>query len=373
MKGHDAQLVEAARSLVTAVDGINWDAGATQASVDTILKNGKQASTDARAEALAIIAQRVRRWTPADADGTHHVAITGGSLVEYGAPAAVLADALLEKMPAVLASARRYADRCIADLPVLDEDEEDDEDEAEEEEAEAMLHVDERGISRELFRSHLEVDRPGGAALAGLEQWTLPLIASLTRDRPMLERAVADEALGKAARLMRQSDAYWLDVLLGVELRATWLVLCPLVGRGFRVIVDGAVSNFDLHTLFADVLGAQGIGKRPPASLVDYIAARSDDKGVRSADGVWNYYDWRAAEYDLSDANKVPTGAWIWNEGAPRDVPARDGTRIVLVGPPAYQRSWNVSRSFSALGATVTLDRELTADEFRATLTALKS
>lgn len=76
----------------------------------------------------------------------------------------------------------------------------------------------------------------------------------------------------------------------------------------------------------------------------------------------------RAAGFDLGDPRAAPVGTWIWGEGLPRDVPMVDGIRTVLVGPPAYSRTWNIGRRFSALPARIDIVRELSAEETREAL-----
>ena len=47
------------------------------------------------------------------------------------------------------------------------------------------------------------------------------------------------------------------------------------------------------------------------------------------------------------------------------DVPRLDGTPVVLAGESTVARSWNTQRTFSALGAVVRLERELSGPEAR--------
>jgi len=89
--------------------------------------------------------------------------------------------------------------------------------------------------------------------------------------------------------------------------------------------------------------------------------------------GAWNLYTARAATFDLADPRAAPVGTWIWGEGLPRDVPAIDGVRTVLVGPPAYARTWSISRTFSALPARIDVVRELAAIEAREALERLRT
>ncbi|HUS30507.1 MAG TPA: hypothetical protein VMZ53_18485 [Kofleriaceae bacterium] len=362
--GADSELHDAVTALCRDVNGIDWDAASVQADVHRMLAAVKRASQAALDAALATIVERLRISQLSDADGVAQVAISGGTLVEYGAAPRPLAEVMLSKLPAVLDAARHYADTCLADLPALDEDDE-------EEEPEGIAHVDERAIPRDVFRSHLETDRGGGCALVGLRNWALPAIAALTRDREMLRRACADAELRARANALRDSDAHWLPVLLGAELDTRWLALVPGEARGFHIRVDGIVSNFDLHTLVAAALIERGVaGKAPPKSLVAFLEGRAKDAAVSHIEGVWNYYDWRAAGYDLT--RSVPTERWVWNEGVPSDVPKFQDMRTLLIGPPPLQRTWNVGRTFSALAARVSVEEELPAERVRELLTAMK-
>jgi hypothetical protein len=363
-----SEIVRHATELASAVDGIDWDAGRVEACCRALLDGGETATAPERAAALEVLCGRIARSRVEHADGVAHVAISAGTLVEHGAPARPLGEVLLARIPDVLASARRYADMCLADTvdsPASAEHEDGERDDA-------VTEVDGHSIARQKFRSHLGDDRAGGAALAYLRSWVLPTVAALTRDRDLLLRAIADKRLCELAGALRESDAHWLDVLLGAQVGVEWLVVCPPQRRGFRVVLDGIVSNFDLHALLADALVPCGVdGERNPP---DVIARVRGEISVSSRDyvvGAWNLYTARAAGFDLSDPRAAPTGTWVWGEGLPRDVPIVDGIRTVLVGPPAYSRTWNIGRTFSALPARVDVARELSAAELDEVLARL--
>jgi hypothetical protein len=358
-------LVRHAAELASAVDGIDWDAGRVETCCRAMLVDGESASAADRAAALEILVGRIARSKVEDADGVAHAAISAGTLVEAGAPARPLGEVLLAKLPAVLASARRYADLCLADTvdsPKAEDHEDGDHDDA-------VTEVDGHSIQRQRFRSHLGDDRAGAAALAYLRSWVLPTVAALTRDRELLVRAIADERLAELAMNLRESDAHWLDVLLGAQVGVEWLVLCPTHGRGFLVALDGIVGNFDLHALLAAALIPLGIaGEGNPPEVVARIRGDASDSPRDYVAGSYNLYTARAAGFDLGDPRAAPVGTWIWGEGLPRDVPMVDGVRTVLVGPPAYSRTWSIGRTFSALPARIDVARELAADEYRETL-----
>ena len=358
----EPKLRKAVTAMCRDVDGIDWDAAAVQSDVNLMLAALHRASSAERSAALEVLVERIERARVEDADGVGYVALSAGTLVEHGAPARRLAQVLLAKLPDVLIAARRYADRCLADLRAADEGAERDDD------GKAHIEIDGHAISREMFRAHLTEDRPGGAALDRLPQWVAPAVASLTRDRELLVRACANEGLREHAASLRDSGAHWLHVLLRTELGAHWLALYPLEERGFEITVDGVTSNFELHTLVAAALIERGLpGKAPPPALVAFLEGRAATAGVDYVEGVWSYYDWRAAANDLR-AGTVPTDRWVWNEGSPQDVPMFNGRRTLLIGPPTIQRTWNPYRSFLALSGSVRFDAELPRSRVRSLL-----
>ena len=70
----------------------------------------------------------------------------------------------------------------------------------------------------------------------------------------------------------------------------------------------------------------------------------------------------------LAADEKVPSALWIWGEGEPRDVPQFGDERVVVVGPPSYERSWGLGQVFSALRPRVEVVDELDADAVEAWL-----
>lgn len=356
-------LIEIAAELTRAVDGVDWDASRVESWCRRLVRESRLVGGAELAEALDLLVDRLDRFRIEDADGAAHVAVSGGTLVERGAPPERLGSALLRLMPGILDAARRYADRCIAAMgpAAADGDEED-----------AIAYVDDRAIPRDVFRAEAAADRPGAAALANLRQWTLPTVASLTRDRDLLRRAIGDQRFCRAAASLARSEASWLHVLTGVQLDAPWLVLFPLLDRGFHLIVDEVASNFDLHALLADALVPRGVpGTSNPADIIAVIRGESNECRRNYVAGSWNLYGYRAASHDLREPGHVPHEHWVWGEGQPRDVPEVDGMRTLLVGPSAFERSWNAGRTFSALRARVEVSEELPPSAVRETLRRL--
>jgi hypothetical protein len=94
--------------------------------------------------------------------------------------------------------------------------------------------------------------------------------------------------------------------------------------------------------------------------------ARGDGPQTANAPskGAWNLYQWTAVD----NAGKLPSGlerleTWVWNEGTPSDITPFNGIRVLLLGPPAVERSWNTARTFDRLRAYVRVEHTLTLEE----------
>ncbi|WP_394846411.1 hypothetical protein LZC95_02970 [Pendulispora brunnea] len=356
-------VVKVAEELASAVDGVDWDGSEVHRCRVRLHEAAKSASVAELTRASEVLVARLARSRVDDADGVAYAAIGAGSLVENGAPPRLLAEVLLAKMPAVLQAARRYADICLADLAS----------DGDSDPKDGIVDIDGRSIDLDLFRAHLKKDRGGASALSTLEIWTLPTVAALTRDRALLMRAVSDGELRRAARALATSKAQWLDVLLGVVLDATWLIVCPMEKRAFHMRVDGLVSNFDLHALVSDVLIEQGIrGERNPPDVIAFIRGDAPTRSTDSVSGSFQFYTYEAGQYDWSQ-QAHPAWHWVWGEGRPETVPFFREMRTLIVGPQTMSRSWTMPRTFAALKCDVSLVRELSPNEVHATLDALRS
>ena len=133
-------------------------------------------------------------------------------------------------------------------------------------------------------------------------------------------------------------------------------------GRGYRVIISGIGDNFQLHTLLAaSLIGEEQRGMipgQPPAPAE--IAAASEGE-VAPPDGI-------KGNFNLVDAY----GAWIWNEGRPADIPRLEGTRVVVIDPPPYERTWNAGRAYPLMRPSVTVTAILPAAEAARWLSKVK-
>ncbi len=143
----------------------------------------------------------------------------------------------------------------------------------------------------------------------------------------------------------------WLSKILAVLDDEPILVLEPSTKLGFAARISGISDNFQLHTLLMDIFPNPTGQPRVTQNAADTAWARGAQAGEGSVLGYWNLYDWRAASAVQAQqlATEINRDYWVWGEGIPSDIPVRNGYRIILLGEPAYQRSWANSRMFGHL------------------------
>jgi hypothetical protein len=181
-----------------------------------------------------------------------------------------------------------------------------------------------------------------------------------------LQQAVGRKALARneelAARLIAAVEAtaelidgaHWLLGLLLVVDDEKIVVLHRASGRGYEMTIGGIGDNFQLHTLLAaHLIGdpARGLVEGTPPDPI-WVAAASNSPDLQPEGGI-------RGQFNLVDF----TGAWIWNEGRPLDIPKLDGVRVIVLDPEPYRRSWNTGRVYPLMYPTVTLDRQLSEVE----------
>ena len=312
-----------AREICEATRGINWDAQRAGLAVKALLAC-RGAPAVELAQALDVLLDRLQSSQPEDGDGVAHVAMTAGTLVEYGQPPERLGEVLFAKLPAVLSGARRCADRCLAEVPSF-ESEEEEEEYFEPLWAEALAQVDQKPISRAMIRAALQHDRPAATALAYLEQWTLPTVAAVSRSASLRAGVSEHSELLECTSKLRHSTAGWLYDLFRTERDSQWLVLCPKEERGFMIRVDGVSSNFNLHEVVSDVLIRHGI---PAAStrLERYCRPRCWTSGspksslkvpARSSSSRTISAGWRRHARS-SRRFRAPSTCWRWSASTVR-------------------------------------------------------
>ncbi|MGE7391819.1 hypothetical protein ACQKM2_40770 [Streptomyces sp. NPDC004126] len=192
-------------------------------------------------------------------------------------------------------------------------------------------------------------------AWQSLPQFEMACVAMLNSPRVRREapgRAELTTAVARVAELSGEQFkclAYALAVLDDEPL----VVLDRATGAGFALRASGIGDNFQLHTLLADALIGRGLvkGQAPSAEAV---ACCRDQAGMVPTTGSFN----------LVGAD----GEWIWNEDNPADIPVVNGVRLVVLDPPAYERTWPAGRFFPGMTGDVVYEHALKPDESAALL-----
>jgi hypothetical protein len=300
----------------------------------------ERASPRQRNEVLALMTERARSWPVSRAS---IAALAAGALVEAGAEPTALHGVVLLRLPGVLVDAARFAAAVARELPEVEEDEEDEED------GDDVLWVGRRRVDAVLLERLRHEDADAAWSWFALDRFCSAACAAAgtdpgrVRDLRTLpgELDTLAEVDGAAAALRDLRD---------MPLHESFLLVHGPSRRVFELDVDAVRSNFDLHDGAARAL-ARPLGHR-----------------AKPGAGLWNVYDWRAAGLDLAKPDGVPRERWIWNEGRPAQVPAFEGTRVLVVGPASYARAWNPGGS----APSVRLVRELPAPEAAALLVRLR-
>lgn len=285
-----------------------------------LLRRSGTASPAERDQAVRVLAPTIAEAHPFWAGRT---AILCGTMVEHGADPSPVADALLARMPSFLPLAVR------GDVLLTSVGEE-----------QARNHPE------KLFQQDSEVL---GARWA-LRFYLLAVMTTFCRLPAARQRARQIPGLEEQLTLLAENSPeadYVLQVLAltdGMEL----LVLHPEQGKGFRVRLEAVNFNFHLFTLLQDAVtrGAKGTitDVEPVDSEVAAIAKGEVVPTRMMHDSArFQFHDYRALKSD-GTLDRADTGAWLWGEGRPGDIPVFEGERIVLLGKPVLaSRSWDIN------------------------------
>jgi len=336
-----------------------------------------------RDDALSIVASAIEIEHPMRAG---LAAITGGAIVERGGTASILLRPLIERLPDIMRTANRLYERIGEAMPPEVEGQD------EEPESEHSILYCGRPVP-DAISEQVAAEYPQEAnAVNALTMWCLPLIACLARSADLRRQAARTDLLD-LARSLEENDGNvgFLRQMLRVLDNEPLLVLHPGERAGYECRISGISSNFQLHTLLADALireepapsksggllaklfGAKGqtpstsrwlTGTRPSDAIVAVAKGNGPQKIGETSLGVWNLYNWQGLSTDgILNEDAEGRGSWIWNEGCPADIEKFDGVRTVLLGKPAYTRTWSTTRDFGGLMASLVVERTLTEVE----------
>lgn len=281
-------------------------AGVHQAAAD--------ATPDTADAILRGLAPAVREADPFQAA---RLALLCGSLVEAGGDPALAAEAVVGRLPKLLAGAAVTLDRL-----------------AEGDDPAALFDTDPEAVK----------------SWKGLRYFVLSAMAMLARSAVARQQARAVPGLRDALAAIEPhgTDARFIALTLDLADGLELLVLHPGQEKGFRVVVDGVASNGHLFTLLQGEL----IGD-PDAGLLDADAADEIAVGVATGRIVpeehvadqarFHFYDWSAVDGDAATGH-LYVEASVWVDGRPSEIPEFEGERPLLLSAPAFgSRAWDSS------------------------------
>ncbi|MBM4073288.1 MAG: hypothetical protein FJ271_30855 [Planctomycetes bacterium] len=325
------------------------------ASSEEDLRGAAQAFLEAASQATpkdakAALAELAGHMSLDDVGRGAFLALVCGALVEDGCDPAAMTEPLIGRLQYLLESAAELADACRARLPQSN----DEAPEKEVDEADQFESVLEQ-VAGDL---PLEYD-----AWQALQQFWRPAIAVFSVSAPA--RAAARDLRGLAAKIAEYHEGgHWLRLMLSVLDDEPILAIEPQSGLGILGRISGVVDNFQLHVLLMDGFPRVGMQsrRRVPRRVAEVALGIGPQQSDDTVTGVWNLYTWQAIQSGLklpAAGDQSRSDCWIWNEGTPDDVPVFEGRRIILLGPPAYARTWRSQRMFDKLPAKLEIDSEL--------------
>jgi hypothetical protein len=204
-------------------------------------------------------------------------------------------------------------------------------------------------------------DRLGGvddpdARAAVVGWWTLPMwqsaVAAVLSTKEVRKKLLPDDDFFWNARdlAMTSGVGTFMAQALAIVDDARLVVIHRPTLEGFEFTMSGIADNFQLHTLLAERLVTPGhlpgIAPSPEAVAVCLAAPGA------------------AYEYDGTGSFNLvaPDGTWIWNEGWPCDIPIVENSRLLVLDPTPYERTWHAVRAFLGMPAQLTLERRISED-----------
>ena len=334
---------EAAQRVVEVAAGANAQVAEVQSAIQAFFDDVRH-DTAAQAEAaLGILSKGIG---VNDTECAAQVALVCGALVERGLDPAPMGPAMLQRLRSIVPLARRLHDGCMTRVSLDAHD------------AEAQL-----AQALEQARASTSAEAAAWNLLESLFQPAIAMFAASPGLRDQGRSLLADlEAISA-----NHAGAHWIATLLKVLHEEPYVALEPATGRGIAGRMSGIADNFQLNVLLMDVF-PRGLLSAPRVSASAAQVARGEgpQQTEEHLTGHWNLYGWTALteKKTLPDPKDHGSQAhWVWNEGTPADIPSFEGTRVILLGPPSYERSWSSQRLFSRLPAELTVDRKLSRTE----------
>lgn len=336
----------AKRLIATVRDPSTSEADCMEAANPFLAMIGQAAPGEAN-EGLAILASALSVEDPHRAG---FVALLCGSLVEIGHDPLPIAEPLRERLFSLLGLAGTLVESCRAKAPSRDD-------------------TDPQEVFEQIRMQLAPAMRLENAAWDALDRFWPAAIAVYSASPTA--RAAARTLRPLAAFISDLHEAgHGLDLMLSVLNDEPILVIEPARTLGVLARISGVVDNFQLNVLLMDAFPKSGIfARRRVSKQVAEIARGNGPQQIEDiVKGVWNLYNWEAIESQgrlLDPKDLKDKDFWIWNEGKPEDIHVFEGRRVILLGPPSYERTWGAQRMFDKLPATLECERNLTKAEVK--------
>jgi hypothetical protein len=313
--------------------------------VGTMLQYAR--SLESRAEMNALLAEVAPLIQAEEPFRGSVIAISCGTLVEWGGDPVIVAPHLLAALPRHLDLAQKHRERS------------------------KQTPNDEESLFAD--------DPEGLQAMKGLTYLLLPTMAVLCREMQSRQQARAIPEIVKGVRALRDinREADFVAQVLGYTDGLELLVLAPQEYKGFRVSLEAINNNFHLFTLLQAALIEDGHleGEPTDPEVLGIATGETPQQFVRLDHARWHFYAWEGLRLDGSFA-ATDFRTWLPGDASPAAIPALEGDRIVVIGPKLLgARSWN-SNEFAnihdALRSSVRITEVLTPEEVLAALNRIQ-
>lgn len=346
---------QAVDHIISVLEAPQGDPDVLRSALSNVLRQSKDATPHQIEDAFRRLVVFIVESPPAPAA---LAALGCGALVENGADPEIPAVAILQRTQEILLLAAPFGRACV--------------EQAHEANDEGALEDIDACVERygPDVRDAME---EAAQAWSVMSMFCTAALAMLMR-QPYQRRAWRQNSAFRAA-LQAEGfmDGYTFELrkLVNVLDDENIIVLHPGSRRGYRIVISGIGDNFQLHTLLADALiGAPEAGwlegDRPDPLVVSLAKDGSLPDGERAPDvvGSFNLWNWQGLRSDgqLLDGYGH-SDYWIWNEGVPADIELFQGTRVILLGPPPYSRSWNAGRYFTGMKGEVQVLEQLSREQ----------
>lgn len=315
-----------------------FDPEACRCAASTLLEATAGASPDLAARAISALAADIER----DGESLVLSVVVAGALVERGVAGDDFAGALFPRLLRWLSESVALLDELLAKGPP---------------------------VSSEVSADEVDEDEWVGIRLSEERAWALvgdTHLAAIAVLGASSARRNAERALLPALRRLEpyHPGAAWLRQVLDVLDDEPIVIIDVAARRGVAGTMSGVASNFELFVLIAHAAVDIDLPRPPEAAVSCLMGHGAQDSGivVETAFNAYAYSALGASETLPEPGDYGGSAHWIWGEGEPWEIPALDGTRVVLLGPPSYARLVPAQRTFTSLHARLELDA-LSGDE----------